>query len=458
MLSWSRLGALQADPRAATVLHIVKLQGKQPLGAGIVNVRKIILGLLSAGALVLILQPIYFAAMVNLDRVISHERTWRHIGDAFASGVIEPGYHSQNFFINGGDRFTDCYALGIGLEPAVSSDIAGINASRPVSDRHSCDDLKDAAANPSTVTWQRYSRYWHGYRLYSAPLASLLPIVVLKLLNLVLLVAVAILFCIQVAKLIGGHATLSLCAPVLFLSDFVRMWQVTPHTVSTAAILGGTALFAAAIRKGSSELVLIVLAAAFGSIFNFVDFLVNPPWMPMLFAFLLVATGRSAHIALCCVAVWFSAYAATWGAKWVAAYLVDPSFDIKSDVVATALFRIAGDNAKVWHFPLAATAKVFGSMVLSWGIIIFVPALIFFRIPLLSRFALAWPALIPIAWFELLSNHSQIHSGFVSRSAAAAVGVLIAAARLSAIADHSVARTSAQENGALSPAEHSARA
>ena len=439
-------------------MHIGRLQGKQPLGAGMLNVRKVILGLLAAGALVLALQPIYFAAMVNLDRVISHERTWRHIEDAFTSGVLEPGYHSQNFFINGGDRFTDCYALGVGLEPDVSAAIAGINASRPVSDRHSCDDLKEASVNPSAVTWQRYSRYWHGYRLYSAPLASLLPIVALKLLNLVLLATVTVLFCVQVAELIGAFATLSLCVPILFLSDFVRIWQVTPHTVSTAVILGGTALFAAAIRKGSSDLVLIVLAAAFGSIFNFVNFLVNPPWMPMLLAFLLVATGRPARIALCCVAVWFSAYATTWGAKWFAAYLVDPNFDIKSDVVGTALFRIAGDNAKVWHFPLAATVKVFGNMMLSWGIVIFLPALIFFRVPLRSRFALAWPALIPIAWFELLSNHSQIHSGFVSRSAAAAVGVLIAAARLSATADHRVARASAQENGALSPAENSARA
>lgn len=175
------------------------------------------------------------------------------------------------------------------------------------------------------------------------------------------------------------------------------------------------------------------MAATFGTLFNFVDFLVNPPWMPMLLAFFLVAAGRGAPIALICVATWFSAYGATWVAKWVAAFIVEPSFDIKTDVIDTALFRISGDNVKVWHFPLAATAKVFTNAFLSWGMLILLPVLLIFRIPLRRPpLALAWPALIPIVWFEILSNHSQIHAFFVSRSAAAAIGVVAAAALMAA--------------------------
>ena len=43
--------------------------------------------LLLAAALVVCLQPIYFLAMAHLDRVISHERTWEHISEAFSSSV-----------------------------------------------------------------------------------------------------------------------------------------------------------------------------------------------------------------------------------------------------------------------------------------------------------------------------------------------------------------------------------
>ena len=382
-----------------------------------------------AAALVALLQPLYFASMANLDHVISKERTWQHIQSAFHAGILI-GASDKNQLIASGDRFTDCYSLGEGMQPDVSAIEEGIMAPRPASERHACDDLRQAARDPRSVNWERYARYWHGYRIYSAPLASLMPILMLKFVNLAVLAGISVFFVLQSYRLIGGNPTVWLCAPVLFMTDFVRIWHVTPHTVSTTVILGGAGLFAWAIRYRASDRSLILMAAAFGSLFNFVDFLVNPPWMPMLLAFFLVASGRAAGLALLCVAIWFAAYAMTWSAKWLSAYVVDPSFNIATDVLGAALFRIGGDNAKVVHLPLAATTKVFANSFLSWGTIIFIPLFIALAIPKKPRFFAAWPALIPIAWFELLSNHSQIHSPFVSRSAAAAIGVALASAQL----------------------------
>jgi hypothetical protein len=318
-------------------------------------------------------------------------------------------------------------------------------ASRPASDRHACDDLKDAAANPAGVTWNRYARYWHGYRLFSAPLASAIPILALKLINLALLASVSALFFYQASKLLGSGPAIGLCAPVLFCFDYVRIWHVTPHTVSTAIIMGGAAAFALAVRRRASTAVLVILSAAFGSIFNFADFLVNPPWMPMLLAFFVMAVPeptdlrKKAAIALLCASTWFGAYAFTWFAKWVSAYLVDPAFDIKSDVLSTMTFRIAGDDVKVMHFPLVATLKMLLTCVTSWGLPLAALFLVGVAKTLRGRkldrklfFFQAWPILIPVLWFETLSSHSQMHAFFVARSAAAALGVIIAAALLAA--------------------------
>jgi len=406
---------------------------------------KLWIAFLAAGMLVLGLQPVYFAAMANLNRVISHEATWEHVRDAFNAGVLETSYHSRNQYIDSGDRFTDCYSLGVGLEPGVGSAVAGITASRPASDRHACDDLKDAAENPNGVTWNRYARYWHGYRLYSAPLASAFPIVAVKLINLLLLVTTSILLFNQGARLVGTAPMIGLFAPVLFCSDYVRIWHVTPHTVSTLVIVGGSALFALAVYRKAPPAALIVLSAAFGSIFNFVDFLVNPPWMPMLLAFFVMAAPeptdlrKKAAIALLCASIWFGAYALTWFAKWVSAYLVDPAFDIKSDVLSTMTFRIVGDDVKVMHFPLVATLKMRLTCVTSWGLPLAALSLVVVAKTLRGRkldrklfFFQAWPVLIPVLWFETLSRHSQMHAFFVARSAAAALGVIIAAALLAA--------------------------
>lgn len=395
--------------------------------------------------LVLALQPAYFAAMTNLNRLVSHNATWQHVRDAFDSGVLAVGSRSKNQFINGGDRFTDCYSLGLGLEPDVSDAVAGITASRPVSDRHACDDLKDAAENPHTVVWNRYARYWHGYRLYSAPIASALPILALKLINFGLLIAVTAFFVRQGANLVGAAAMFGLCAPVLFCTDYVRIWHVTPHTVSTAIIVGGAGIFAIAIRHQVSAFWLVVLSGLVGSVFNFVDFLVNPPWMPALIAFLIMAGLREATareraaVALACVSAWFAAYGLTWFAKWIAAYIVDPSFDIKADVISTAAFRISGDNSKVVHFPAVATLKMLAAIIATWGVPLFIAFAAVAHRAIKERTLdratflwLAWPALIPVAWFELLSNHSQIHAPFVARSAAVSVGIILASALIAA--------------------------
>ena len=412
----------------------------------VLGFKRIGLAALLAFVLVLCLQPAYFLAMTNLDRVVSHERTWQHIRDAFTAGVLETSFHSRNQFIDSGDRYTDCASLGIGLQPGVSAAVEGITAPRPASaDNHACDDLKTAATNPADAFWGRTERYWNGYRLYSAPLASAVPILALKLINLLVLVLVSVAFVLQAAKLLGAGATIGLCAPVLFCCDYVRIWHVTPHTVSTAVILGGAALFAAAVRGQAGLVKLVLLSALSGSIFNFVDFLVNPPWMPMLLAFFVMAMPapltrrQKLAVALLCVGAWFGGYAVTWFFKWVFAYVVDPAFDVRTDVLTTMVFRLDGDYGKVIHVPLFPTLKTFAAAIVNWGM----PLTAFFAIvigkTLKGRafdrslfFWLAWPVLIPIVWFETLSNHTQIHTMFVIRSAAAAFGVAVAAALIAA--------------------------
>jgi len=409
--------------------------------------KRIGMAALLAFVVVLCLQPAYFLAMSSLDRVVSHQRTWQHIRDAFDAGVLETGYHSRHEFIDSGDRYTDCASLGVGLQPDVSATVEGITAPRPASmtDNHACDDLKAAAADPAKAVWSRTERYWNGYRLFSAPLASLVPILALKLINLVLLAIVAVLFCHQASKLVGSGPAIGLFAPVLFCCDYVRIWHVTPHTVSTAVILGGSALFADAVRRQAGLVKLVLLSALSGSIFNFVDFLVNPPWMPMLLAFFVMAMPapvtrrQKLAIALLCVAAWFSAYAVTWLFKWVFDALVDPAFDVRADVLKTIAFRLDGDFARVVHIPLFPTLKTVAAAIVNWGLPLFACFVLVVGKTLRGRafdrsafFWLTWPVLIPIAWFEILSNHTQIHTFFVARSAAAAIGVAAAAALIAA--------------------------
>ena len=354
--------------------------------------RSIIFSTFLAIATVVALQPLYFAAMANLDHVISHETMLRHYREAFKTGVLSDEAHPSNHLFTSGDRFTDCIALSVGLEPGISPLTAGILAPVPASDRHPCEDLRSIAdGQTSGMQWGHYLRYWHGYRVYYASVASLLPIYAVKLVNLVLLLAAFAAFCWQSTKLIGATPTIGLAVPVLFLTDFARVWQVTPHAIGVIFILAGSACFISAIQRRTPHYLLLILAAVFGSIFNFIDFLVNPPWMPMLLAFFVVAGMRGqkrlSMAAMLIALAWFGGYALTWFSKWLFAYFVSTEVDVVANVSAMVLNRLGGDNAKVIHLPFAPTIKVVGAAILGWGLPFFIAFLVvFFRSMRRERF------------------------------------------------------------------------
>ncbi len=54
---------------------------------------------------------------------------------------------------------------------------------------------------------------------------------------------------------------------------------------------------------------------------------------------------------------------------------------------------------------------------------------------------LAAPALLVPAWYEVLSNHSQVHAFFTYRSVPAALGVLVAACLVAATRPRSTSGT-----------------
>ena len=125
--------------------------------------------------------------------------------------------------------------------------------------------------------------------------------------------------------------------------------------------------------------------------------------------------------------------------KWIFDGLVDPAFDVRADVMKTIAFRLDGDHASVVHIPLFPTLKTFAAAIVNWGLPLFACFVLVVGKTLRGRafdrdafFWLMWPVLIPIGWFEVLSNHTQIHTFFVVRSAAAAIGVAAAAALIAA--------------------------
>jgi hypothetical protein len=185
------------------------------------------------------------------------------------------------------------------------------------------------------------------------------------------------------------------------------------------------------IRRGGNP---IVSAAILGSIFNYVDFLTNPPWQPMLIAFVALCGGRSLFDAAKFVLAWLAGCALTWVSKWVIGYAWGIPW---SDTFRMIRFRLDGNfEGVVVHRLFAPSIKIlsflFHQTQIAMTMLFLLPVLLL----LVIRREIDWrwfvvltsPALIPFVWFELMSNHTQIHTWFTYRPVASSIGIWMSAA------------------------------
>ena len=241
------------------------------------------------------------------------------------------------------------------------------------------------------------------------------------------------------------------------LSDLWLAWRISTHAISLAFILLGIASFGLLYARWRDPYLAVGVAALCGAIFNFLDFLVNPPMMPMFLAFLVLAAQErppgsgepqrqsvGAGLLAALVALsWFGAYALTWMTKWgLAMWYSSSPAATWSEILAQIIARLHGHEANhptILSIPLYPTVRMFGKALISFGIVVvIVLAIAIYRHIRDSSGAfdrrrflvLISPVLIPIAWFELLSNHTQTHLHFTYRSASAAIAIVFAAALL----------------------------
>jgi hypothetical protein len=375
-----------------------------------------IIRLCRAALLVFALQPLYLLALVATDYVappeVRRERMHR----------IPPGPGSDS---------VDCVALAIGFEPGGVGLHNAIMAARPLSEGNPCDALPAAIAKKASVTWLPYPRYWHGYRVVLDPMTAWIPMYPVRYLMLAAMIAALTWFAFELRSLAGADVALALIVPTVVLTDLWINWNYAAQTIAIIVIFAGSAVAARKARSPDSNLILI--AAVFGSLFNYVDFLINVPWQPMLIAFVALAARRGVPETFAIVVAWFAGYSLTWASKWAIAVAAGASW---SDIFEVITYRLNGDApGYVRHHFLAPTSKVLDYLYhetrSAMLFLLLLPTLLLpvRRWPNLKRFALlSSPLLIPFGWFELLSNHTQIHTWMVYRTAASCFGILIAAA------------------------------
>jgi len=415
--------------------------------------RRIVVAGCLAIALVLLLQPLFVGLLVGTRTQADLPAIRAHITQAFADGYLSVDEKPRRLMHGGGHQFTECAGLLVAIDPEPDPLLAALH---PV--MHSpyvgpCGEVESLAKGIATDKRTDYARYWHGYRVYLWPMLSVFSLDTVRMVNLVLLYAATAFYFFGMRRALGATPALVFFIVQMSLTDIWRMWNITTHTLSMILILGGIGLFAFVYPRTRNLALAIVMAAAFGAVFNFIDFLVNPPLMPMLLAFIVMATELPRPVPVAkqnvvpallmagfVALAWFGGYGLTWASEWTLVVLISPDGQqaglsiVKQ--IALRLYGVEADSV-VPMYPLIPTLTMILQSFISVGSVVVAalaaamavflrahwPAFDWRRFLLLSS-----PTLIAMAWFEILNNHTQTHSHFTYRSESAAIAIVFAAA------------------------------
>ncbi len=323
------------------------------------------------------------------------------------------------------DVGTECIGVSFGLGDAPHVSPMEAAARAPVI--FDCPSLLGHVLRGENSNAGDYARYWHGYAAISRPLLALMPYHDVRMLT---FNAMAALFAFLAAGLWragGWRLALGALAPFYFVnySGFFELWTKAAGWI--VMLVAANIIVRTTWTRARSPYLLFFFM---GAMTAYVDLLATPLLVfgfPAALYFLLRRREAGerpldeiAHLALI-GAFWTLGYGGLWLAKIaIAAAVAGPA--VWASTVEMASFRLNGAFESVKLFPGAATLENFEAFKGLWGGL---AILAFFIAPLARKGArarlvatlraspaLALLAVSPFVWFEILSNHSQIHGLF----------------------------------------------
>lgn len=298
----------------------------------------------------------------------------------------------------------------------------------------SCAIVSEDVSNPiyAAMSVNNYARYWHGYQVVLRPALVLFSYFDIRYLNqFILLIMLAICFALLSKKTDMGIA-------VIFMISIIMTYPFVVSVNIQYMIANMVMLFSVLylLRKYEPGKDWGLFFFAVGCIINFFDLLTFPLitlGMPLIILLVLrIRNENNCWVKNFCFAVknsliWVVGYAATWFAKWVIGSIV-----LRKNVFADALevigFRTMGNeeyeinridtlikNIKAIFPPAKMTAIALIALAAAVMLILLLKKREQGKYAVCRTSVLLAPAMIPVIWVVVLSNHSQIHWWFTYR-------------------------------------------
>ena len=398
-----------------------------------------------AGVLVVAANAIFFLLVLIVDISIDHGRLFDRVADAASTSSINNQDYPPDLAIYA-DRFTDCVGISLNLggrpDRSPRELIRDMEVPR-IEGIGACPSLIEMLKENRHVTIADYSRYWHGYQIFSKPFLYFSDVKSLRYVFACLVIIAVMLFSLSISIALSGAQGAFIGAwfagGYLLLTDGADLANVFTHAISLFTIFAAPTIAFWSLRAGYKRH-LFLIAVAIGCVNSFFDLLFNPPLG-------LSALIVGAAVALCdedlsardivrLVLVvtfgWAIGFFGTYVCRFaLAAMLSDDPLGTLKEIYIAGMFRVSGIEEKIRPIFFWATIKNFGYPMLRPSFAVFVLITGIFATSLwrtshqirLRPVFLVFlvPTFISVLWYEALRNHSQHHHWFTYRSASFAL-------------------------------------
>ena len=344
------------------------------------------------------------------------------------------------------DEFTDCITLSVGLGETADQGLLETVAlaphlgpcSRLVDHLNPYDGARAAAARDT------YLRYWHGASPIVRPVLAAFGLPGLRAVNLLAIAVAGAALAGVVRHRVGSAAAVGLIGPYVLTTSILSLPGATNQALAFAAGVGMAAFAGTIAAGGLTGPRVWYPSLAAGAVFVYVDLLTVVPGMWLLTAAVVAAIayadGRNAVTiagwSLLSGTAWFVGYAGMWCGKWLFAAAVLGRQRVVDVVTDTIQERVSGESP--WSEPglgnaIDANLDVFTARPFVGSLLAVAVVAAVVRVArsdagdLTARAAVAAAVLVLPVWYEIASNHSQVHAWFTYRSLPVALGVVLMA-------------------------------
>lgn len=276
--------------------------------------------------------------------------------------------------------------------------------------------------NGKIITSVNYARYWHGNLIIFRPLLLFFNVLEIRYLMLLIFVILLICFSILLRKKFGRRIALIFDVALICNGYFSASYSLESAPIFLVMMISSIFLLKNIEKIKDESMYFFVV----GCVANFVDFLTVPliTLCIPLFIYILHMQNEEKNVKECLFfviknsVIWVSGYALTWMSKW---FLFDLLFN--GEMVKIGFEQILHRTQRVNEYSSRTVFETIAIVLRINILYLYVSMLagMIFRVKfngkkhLKESLCFLLPAVMPLAWYLVLGNHTIIHLFFTYR-------------------------------------------